>query len=83
MTSGIPPLPPVKPKTLFGVSKSTIQGTLSMLAIILLGVSTLQLPATLADPNSSHIWLWITFGASTAAGILKQIVALTQGDATT
>lgn len=75
------PPTPKNPK-LFGISKTTLQGTLSMVAIILLGVGGLQLPAALTAPQSSHVMLWVTFIASSTAGILKQIIALTQGDAT-
>ena len=72
---------PKSPKQL-GVSKSTLQGTLSMLIPIFLSLGALQLPTALATPQSTHILLWVTFVAPVVAGILKQVLATTQGDAT-
>jgi hypothetical protein len=65
-----------------GISKSTLQGTLSMLIPIFISLGALQIPAAIATPQSTHYMMWISFVASTLAGILKQIVATGQGDAT-
>ena len=67
--------------TIFGISKSSIQGILSLIVVLGLQAGALQLPATLATPQSAHVLVWITFIATTVAGFAKAILAFTQGDA--
>lgn len=74
--------PAPKTPTVFGVSKSSIQGYLSAAIVALLILSQMQLPSV-ASTNVTHAWIWITWGAAGAAGMLKAILARTQGDATT
>ena len=79
----VPPAPPVpkKPRIL-GISKTSLQGWLTVLMVVLLQLSVLQLPSTLATPYTSHILTWVTFISTTVVGIVKAILSLTQGDAT-
>jgi hypothetical protein len=76
-----PVVPTPKSPTIFGVSKSTVQGDLSLAVVALLILSQMQLPA-IASTNVTHLWIWITWAAAGIAGILKAILARTQGDAT-
>ena len=80
-TSPVAPPAPKSP-TLFGVSKSTIQGVLSLLIVVGLSLQTLQMPSALSTPNSSHILAWVTFAATTIVTVAKAVLAFTQGDAT-
>jgi hypothetical protein len=80
---GTPNATPVfKSPTVLGLSKTSVQGVLSLLIVIGLQLSAIQLPSTLATPNLSHALLWTTFIATTVVGILKAVLALSQGDAT-
>jgi len=74
-------LPPLKSRTVCGVSKSTVQGYLSVLVVIFLLLSQMQLPS-IASTQTTHVWIWITWAAAGIAVILKAILAHFQGDAT-
>jgi hypothetical protein len=67
--------------TLFGVSKSTIQGILSLLVGILTSLLTYQVPSALVTPRETHVWLWITVGINITLLALKAVVGYLQGDA--
>ena len=69
-------------KTIFGVSKTSIQGALGLIITICLVLTSVQIPATLATPQVTHVWLWITTILAIVLAVARQIVALTQGDAT-
>lgn len=69
-------------KTIYGVSKTTIQGVLSLLVVILGTISVYQLPATV-NPNVTHVWFYVTSGATLVTTVLKAVVAFMQGDAAT
>jgi hypothetical protein len=71
----------MNPNPFLGMSRTSLQGYLSLAVIVLLQLAAVQLPSTLASPGDAHIWLWVTFGASTLAGILKLIIARGAGDA--
>ena len=76
-----PPVPAPKSPTVFGVSKSTIQGYLSLAIVALLLLSQMQLPS-IASSNATHVWIWVTWASAGISAILKAILAGTQGDAT-
>jgi hypothetical protein len=76
-----PPQPAtLKSKTLMGISKSTIQGWLSVAIAGLLVLGQVQLPA-IATTNETHVWIWITWAAAGIAAIMKVVLAASQGDA--
>jgi hypothetical protein len=80
-TPVVPPAPPTYSKTIFGMSKSSVQSDLTVAVVVMLLLSQYQLPA-IATTAETHAWIWITWGAALLAAILKSILARYQGDAT-
>ena len=68
--------------TLFGISKTTINGVLAMLISILTPILSIQMPQALATPQASHTWLWAQFIVIVALAILRGVVGFLQNDAT-
>jgi hypothetical protein len=64
---------------IFGVSKTTINGILALAIVVLTNLTLVQLPS-IATPGASHVWLWVTFVASSVAGILRAVVGYLQND---
>ncbi len=66
--------------TIFGISKTTINGVLALLITILSTVLAFQVPTALMTPNQTHVWLWITTACGLICGVLRAIVGFLQGD---
>jgi hypothetical protein len=67
--------------TIFGMSKTSINGVLILLIAILTSVLAYQIPAALLTPGMSHDWLWITAACNLIVAILRAVVGFLQGDA--
>ena len=66
--------------TIFGISKTTINGVLALLITILTTVLAFQVPTALMTPGQTHVWLWITSACGLTCGILRAVVGFLQGD---
>ena len=66
---------------IFGVSKTTIEGILSLITTICLALTTIQIPANLQTTGTVHIWAWVTFILTVVFAISTAVVRFLQNDA--
>lgn len=68
---------------IFGISKTTINGILALLIVILTSILSYQVPAALLTPQASRTWLYVTAFCTFALGVLRAVVGFLQTDAPT
>lgn len=61
--------------------ETTVAGILSGLIGTCTTLSMIQLPSTIANPQATHIWLYVTFGCTVAASVGRVWIGLLQNDA--
>ena len=66
---------------IFGISKTTLAGALSLISTIMMMLTAYQIPAALQTPQNVHTWLWVTSILTLLATILRAIVGYLQNDA--
>jgi hypothetical protein len=67
--------------TIFGISKTTINGWLAGLIGVSLALQIIQIPTDLATPDVLHVWHWILFVITILASMARVVVGILQGDA--
>jgi hypothetical protein len=67
--------------TILGISKTSIQGALGLIITIALVLTSIQIPSSLATPEVTHIWLWVTTILAVVAAVARAVVGFLQGDA--
>lgn len=66
--------------TIFGISKTTINGWLSFLIATLTTLTAFQVPGALT-PGANRMWMYFTVGANIVVALCRVWVGMLQGDA--